>query len=88
MRSHLFHVAEAEPDHPVAAPRERGVMGHQHQGHRLCGKAGEHEVDDRFAGGLVEIAGGLVGDQDRRRRRQRSRQRHPLLLAARTARTG
>ena len=33
-------------------------------------------------GGLVEIAGGLVGDQDGGIGRQRTRQRHALLLAA------
>ena len=45
--------------------------------------AGEQQIDDLRAGGLVEIAGRLVGDQDRRVRRQRARERHPLLLAAR-----
>ena len=34
------------------------------------------------AGGLVEIAGRLVGDQDRRVGRERARQRDALLLAA------
>ena len=38
------------------------------------------------AGGLVEIAGRLVGDQDRRVGRQRARQRDALLLAARQLR--
>ena len=44
--------------------------------------AGEQQIDDLLAGALVEIAGRLVGDQDRRIGRQRARQRDALLLAA------
>ncbi len=44
---------------------------------------GEDQVGDACAGGAIEIAGGLVGEQDLRPRRQRARQRHALLFAAR-----
>ena len=44
--------------------------------------AGEQQIDDLGAGRLVEIAGRLVGDEDRRLGRQRARERHALLLAA------
>ena len=43
---------------------------------------GEQQIDDLLAGGLVEIAGRLVGEQDRRIGRERARQRDALLLAA------
>ena len=51
------------------APRSRGQR--------------EQEIDDRAPGRLVEIAGRLVGDQQRGPRRQRARERDALLLAAR-----
>ena len=43
---------------------------------------GEQQIDDLLAGGLVEIAGRLVGHEDRGIGRQRARQRDALLLAA------
>jgi hypothetical protein len=42
----------------------------------------EDQVDDRAAGALVEIAGRLVGDEDRRIRRDSARDGDALLLAA------
>ena len=42
----------------------------------------EQQFDDRPAGRLVEIAGRLVGDQERGPRAKRARQRDALLLAA------
>ena len=42
----------------------------------------DQEVDDLVAGAGVEIAGRLVGEQDRRLVGQRPRDRHALLLAA------
>ena len=42
----------------------------------------EQQIDDLLAGGFVEIAGRLVGHQDRRIGRMRACERHALLLAA------
>ena len=78
----MLDSAGAQPHHPVAAPRQRGVVGDQDQRGVAFGVSGEQEVDDFAAGGLVEIAGGLVGDEDRRIGRQCPRQRDPLLFAA------
>ena len=57
--------ARAQPHHAIAALRQRGVVGHQHQRHAALGMLGEQEIDDLLAGGLIEIAGRLVRHQDR-----------------------
>ena len=54
--------------------------------HAALGMLGEQEVDDLLAGGLIEIAGRLVRDENRRIGRQRAGQRDALLLAARELR--
>ena len=46
----------------------------------------EQQVDDVVAGAAVEIAGRLVGEQDRRIVGERAGDRHALLLAARQLR--
>ena len=46
----------------------------------------EQQVDDLLAGRAVQVAGRLVGEQDRRIVGQRARDRHALLLAARQLR--
>jgi len=75
-------LAVAHGDHAAAAFGEREIVGH----HDECGPAlavqGEHQVDDLFAGGGVEIAGRFVGEQDRRFHDERTRQRDALLFAA------
>ena len=58
-------------------------MRHQEQRGAAFGVQGEEQIGDARAGGAVEIAGGLVGEQDLRPRRQGAGQRHALLLAAR-----
>ena len=77
-----FDAARAQPHDAVAARGERRVVGDQHQRGAALRVAGEQQIDDLLAGGLVEIAGRLVGDQDRRIGRQRAGQRDALLLAA------
>ena len=42
-----------------------------------------HRAEHFFAGGFVEFAGGLIGQQDRRVVGDGHRDRHPLLLTAR-----
>ncbi len=43
----------------------------------------EQQLDDLGPRGRVEVAGGLVGQDELRPQRQRARDRHPLLLTAR-----
>ena len=58
-------------------------MGDQDQGGAALGLFCEHQFDDGAAGGLVEIAGRLVGEEDFRPDRQGAGERHALLLPAR-----
>ena len=54
---------------------------------RLAGAVDvEQQIDDRVPGRAVEVAGRLVGQQDRRVVGERARDRHALLLAARELR--
>ena len=74
--------SRAQPHHAVAALRQRRIMRHQHQRGAALLMTGEQQLDDLAPGRLVEIAGRLVGDEDRRMRRERARERDALLLAA------
>ena len=58
-------------------------MGDQHQGRAVGARQLEQQVHDLLAGGAVEIAGRLVGQQQLRPADEGARHRHPLLLAAR-----
>src|SRR5437588_2265832 len=54
--------------------------------HEHCRAAGvdlQQQLDDLPRGGRVQVAGGLVGEEDQRVMDQRPGDRHPLLLAAR-----
>ena len=63
-----------------------GIVGHQHQaGARSTLQASEH-LEHGLAGARVEVAGGLVGEEQRGPRRERARHRDALLLAARELR--
>ena len=73
---------ERRPDHPVAEASQIEVVRHEHQGGAAIPLQGEEQVDDRLAGGLVEIAGRLVRHQDRRVGHDGAGDRHALLLAA------
>ena len=76
-------MAGAQADDAVAAAGELEVVGDEDEGRAAVALQGEQEVDDRAARALVEVAGRLVGDQDRRVRRDRAGDRDALLLAAR-----
>jgi hypothetical protein len=65
----------------LAARGDAGVVGHQHQGGAALAVQFEHQLDDRFAGGRIEAAGGFVGKQQRRLGDEGACQRHALLLA-------
>jgi len=71
---------------PAAALGEVEVVGDEHQGAAAVALQPEQELDDRVAGALVEIAGRLVGDEDRGVRRHGARDGDALLLAARELR--
>src|SRR5262245_59255565 len=73
--------ARAQAHDAVAACRKAGIMCDQHQGGLALDVALEHQLDDLGAGRLVEIAGRLVGDEDRRIRHQRTCECDALLLA-------
>ena len=62
-----------------------GVVRDEHD--RLAQPIGgvPEQVEDLGSGRVVEVAGGLIGQEDRRLRRQRARQRDALLLAGRKA---
>ena len=62
--------------------RQRRVVRHQHQGRLARMIDGQQQIHDVPAVGAVEIAGRLVGEQDRRIVGQRAGNRDPLLLAA------
>jgi len=67
----------------VAAARgEMFVVGDEHQRGAGIRIQGEQQVDDRLAGVRVQVARGLVGEQQRGLRDEGARQRHALLFAA------
>jgi hypothetical protein len=59
------------------------VVRHQHQRGAGFAVQLEHQLHHLLAGGEVQAAGGLVGQQHRRLDDEGARQRHALLLAAR-----
>ena len=62
---------------------DAAVVGHQHQRRPGLAVELEHQRHHRLAGGEVEAAGRLVGEQQRRPDDEGARQRDALLLAAR-----
>jgi len=66
--------------------RQLGVVGDEDQRRPPHRVDVAHQIHDVPAVGAVEIAGRLVGQQDRRIVGQRPRQRHALLLSARQLR--
>lgn len=59
------------------------IVRHQHQRGAPLAIQVEQQVNDARASGTVEIAGGLVGEQDRRCHGKSAGDRHALLLSAR-----
>ncbi len=57
-------------------------MGDQHQRGAGLGAQAEQQVHHRIAGGLIEIAGRLIGQQQPGPRGEGAGERHALLLAA------
>ncbi len=78
----LLDVPGAQAHDAVAARGERRRRASPAPASCRARVAGEQQVDDLPPGVLVEIAGRLVGDEDRRIGRQRAGERDALLLAA------
>ena len=77
------HPAVAQLDRAVGVGGQRGVVGHQHQGRPARAVQAREQLDDLRAGGGVEVAGGLVGEQEGGPRGEGAGERDALLLAAR-----
>src|SRR5918995_1636938 len=75
-------LAVGEEDHPVAVRRGYGVVGNHHHGLPELVHAAPQERQHLSTGGAVEIAGGLVREDDRRLAGERPRAGNALLLAA------
>ena len=75
--------AGAQAHDAVAALGQVEIVGDEHQGGAAIPLQGEQQVDDGVAGRLVEIAGRLVGDEDRRVGHDGAGDGDALLLAAR-----
>ena len=58
-------------------------MGHQHERRAPLPVQLLHQLDDRLAGGCIEVAGRFVGEQNSGAVYERPGERHPLLLASR-----
>src|SRR5688500_2453657 len=69
------------PHRPCALCRAR-IMGHHKYGFIELPIEPMHELEDFLGGSLVEIAGGFVGDQNRRIGNDGARDRDPLFLPA------
>ena len=78
-----LHPAVAQMDLPAGEGGHRRIVGDQHQGGPLAGAQLGQQLQDAAAGGAVEVAGGLVGEQDRRPGGEGAGEGDPLLLAAR-----
>src|SRR3954451_9165559 len=74
--------AGPQAHHAVAALGEVQVVGDEHQGRAALSFKPEQEPDDGVAGRLVEVAGRLVGEQERRIGHNRPGDRDALLFAA------
>jgi hypothetical protein len=81
----IDEAAVGEGDDAVGDPAELALVGDEHDGLAVARERAE-EVEHRAGGARVEVAGGLVGDDDRRVVGERAGDRGALLLAARERR--
>src|SRR5258708_16058749 len=77
-----FDAPRTQPHHTVAARGQRGIVGDEHERGAALRMSCEQKIDDLRPGGLVEVAGRLVGDEDGWVWRERAGKRDALLLAA------
>src|SRR5436190_8567793 len=78
--------AIAQGDRLVRLAGELGIVRHQHHRRRAPAIDVDEQVDDLVAGAGIEVAGRLVGEQDRGLVGEGARDRHALLLASRELR--
>jgi hypothetical protein len=71
-----------EEEHPVGVRRRDRVVGDHHDALPEVVDGVPQERQDLHAGSGVEVAGGLVGEADRRSAHQGAGAAHPLLLPA------
>src|SRR3954468_6390434 len=72
-----------EADDTRGASSECGVMGDEHDRGAAVAVERLHQLENALTGGVVEISGRLVGEQDSWRVGERPRDRDPLLLSTR-----
>src|SRR5260370_24157241 len=77
-----FDSPRTQPHHTVAARGQRGIVGDEHERGAALRMSCEQKIDDLRPGGLVEVAGRLVGDEDGWVWRERAGKRDALLLPA------
>ena len=78
----LFQHALVQPQHPVHLRRDALIVGGDQSGAAFVADEAEEFGEDDVGRRLVEIAGGLVGEDERRLVRQRPGDGDALLLAA------
>src|SRR5450631_2309265 len=76
--SAVLHDADA-----IGECRSLGIVGHENNGLVAVGTRPPEDLEDLRAGRVVEVAGWLVGEQDRRPRDEGPRHGNALLLARR-----
>src|SRR5690606_18096697 len=72
--------AVSQTDRPVRARGEFQIMRHQYQGGAGFAVQLLHQRNDPLSRSRIQVAGGLIGEQNSRRVNEGTGQRHPLLL--------
>ena len=65
---------------------QRRIVRHEHERTAVLAMQREQQINHALSRGAIQIAGGLVGQQNARPAGKRARHRHTLLLAARELR--
>ena len=83
VRVRLLQCPAFEPEDAIAGSGERRVVGDDHRRQAVFAMHLAEQGMQVTGGGFVEVAGRLIGEQDRRPADQRARHGDALLLAAR-----
>ena len=81
-RSNFFHAAIRQPQHPVAPPRERNIVGGDQRGQLMIAMQACNQLEHRVGGVAVQVPSRFIGQQKLRLSDERAGQRRPLLLSA------